>query len=187
MGASVDTLASEPLPEGSARASSHEALRQLYEQHFAFVWRSLRALGVDSAVLDDAAQEVFLVAHRRQHDFEGRSAVRTWLFGIAFRVAANFRRSARRHPTDALSPDLLAEAPDPEQRAASAEAARFVQSFLSGLDDNLRAAFTACVLEQMTAPEAAQALGVNVNTLSSRVRLARERFAQALAKRGIKP
>lgn len=187
MGASLNRLADEPLSDDGSTAESHEALRELYEAHFAFVWRSLRALGVDPGQLDDAAQEVFLVAHRRRLDFEGRSALKTWLFGIAFRVAANFRRSARRHPTDPLSLELPADAPDPERRAEHAEAARFVESFLRGLDDHLRAAFTACVLEQMTGPEAAEALGVNVNTLSSRLRIARERFNAALEKRGAKP
>jgi RNA polymerase sigma-70 factor, ECF subfamily len=186
MGASLD-YAAEPSPEPSAAVISHEALRDLYEQHFAFVWRSLRALGVQPALLDDAVQEVFLVVHRRGKDFEGRSAVRTWLFGIAYRVAANFRRSARRRPTDPLSEDLTTDRPDPEQTAAQAEAARFVEAFLAELDDHLRAAFTACVLEEMSGREAAEALGVNVNTLASRLRIARERFAARMAKRSIKP
>jgi RNA polymerase sigma-70 factor, ECF subfamily len=186
MGAPLEAAA-EPSPESSAAMTGQPALRELYEQHFGFVWRSLRALGVEPAVLDDAVQEVFLVVHRRGRDFEGRSAVRTWLFGIAYRVAANFRRSARRRPTDPLSEELTADHPDPEQSAARAEAARFVEEFLSGLDDHLRAAFTACVLEGMSGREAAEALGVNVNTLSSRVRIARERFAAALAKRRNRP
>lgn len=187
MGEPLKRYVTEPLAERTAAPSRPETLRELYEEHFAFVWRSLRALGVQPAVLDDAVQEVFLVVHRRGKDFEGRSAIRTWLFGIAFRVAANFRRSHSRRHADPLPEELTSDAPDPEQSATQAEAARFVERFLDQLDDPLRAAFTACVLEQMSGREAAEALGVNVNTLSSRLRLARERFSAALAKRGVKP
>src|SRR5688572_4654627 len=133
MGASLEVTAETPL-EASAALTDPQALRELYQQHFEFVWRSLRALGLPPAVLDDAVQEVFLVVHRREKDFEGRSAVRTWLFGIAFRVAANFRRSARRRPADPLSEELTTDRPDPEQAAVHAEAARFVEQFLAELD-----------------------------------------------------
>jgi RNA polymerase sigma-70 factor, ECF subfamily len=171
----------------AAAAEAREPLEQVYREHFAFVWRSLRALGIPPASLDDATQEVFLVVHRRGKDFEGRSAVKTWLFGIAFRVAANFRRTDRRRPTDPLTPEVVTDQPDPERHASLAEATRFVERFLDTLDEGPRAAFTACVLEEMTAPEAAEALGVNVNTLSSRLRLARARFNAALARRGPMP
>jgi RNA polymerase sigma-70 factor (ECF subfamily) len=187
MRASSEPYAPEAPPEGFPPELLAESLEQVYRQHFAFVWRTLRALGTPSSALDDAVQEVFLVVHRRGHDFQGRSTVKTWLFGIAFRVAANFRRSAQRRPADPLSLELPTDAPDPEQHAARAEATRFVEHFLSRLDDGLRAAFIACVLEELSVPEAAQALGVNANTLYSRLRTARLRFAAALAKRNLKP
>jgi RNA polymerase sigma-70 factor (ECF subfamily) len=165
-----------------------ETLERIYREHFVFVWRTLRALGVPRPALDDAAQEVFLVAHRRGEAFEGRSSIKTWLFGIAVRLAANIRRAAKRRPTtDALPPSLQTDTPDPEQRAARAEATRFVERFLADLDDGPREAFIACVLEEMSAPEAARALGVNVNTVSSRLRFAKMRFSAALAKRSLLP
>src|SRR4051812_17617014 len=57
----------------------------IYEQNFEFVWRSLRRLGVSDESLDDATQEVFLVVFRRIAEFQGHSALRSWLFGIAIR------------------------------------------------------------------------------------------------------
>jgi RNA polymerase sigma-70 factor (ECF subfamily) len=173
-----------PAPEHAD--SPVPSLEALYEAHFAFVWRSLRGLGVAPAQLDDAVQEVFLVVHRRGEDFERRSSVKTWLFAIAHRVAANVRRSARRRPTDPLSDEPPCELPSPEQHAERAETARFVEHFLNGVDEGQRAAFTACVLEGMSAPEAAEALGVNVNTLYSRLRVVRSNFARALAERDVK-
>jgi len=81
-------------------------LPALYEAWVDLGWRSPRRLGVAEASLDDAVQDVFLVVHRRLADFEGRSTPKTWLFGIALRIAKDHRRSARRRggveslPTD---------------------------------------------------------------------------------------
>src|SRR5687767_9349568 len=56
----------------------------IYAQHFRGIWRTLRRLGVSDAQLDDAAQDVFVVVHRKLHAFDGRS-LRGWLFAIAVR------------------------------------------------------------------------------------------------------
>ena len=165
---------------GGLVSVSETDFAQVYEDYFAFVWRSLRALGVGESALDDATQDVFVVVHRRLSDFEGRSSLQTWLFGIACRVAANSRRNLQRTSHDELSNELVSTDPDPQRRAQQGEAARFVQAFLSTLNEAGRTAFTACVLEQMTVPEAAEALGVNVNTMYTRVRAVRAQFAAAL-------
>ena len=62
--------------------------RAVYEAHFNFVWCSLRRLGVREADVLDQAQKVFLTAHFKLAEFEGRSQITTWLFGICQRVAA---------------------------------------------------------------------------------------------------
>ena len=170
-----------PLNRGGKRVPALQtSFAEIYEEYFAFVWRSLRALGVSQSSLDDASQDVFVVVHRRLADFEGRSSLKTWLFGIACRVAANHRRSRQRTSHDELSSELVSDDPDPHRQAQQSEAARFVQVFLGTLSEAARAAFTACVLEQMTVPEAAEALGVNVNTMYTRVRAVRAQFAAAI-------
>jgi RNA polymerase sigma-70 factor, ECF subfamily len=183
MPAPSEAFASEGLTERAIAESAENSLERIYEEHFSFVWRSLRAFGVQPALLDDATQEVFLVVHRRGKDFERRSSIRTWLFGIAYRVAANFRRSARRRPTQPLASEMLSEHPSPEQHAQRTETALFVERFLNQTSEEQRAVFVACMLEEMSVPEAADALGVNINTLSSRLRAVRTRFTVALAKR----
>ncbi|HYQ16693.1 MAG TPA: sigma-70 family RNA polymerase sigma factor [Polyangiaceae bacterium] len=183
MRAPSEAYASAGITERPIEESHEDSLERIYEEHFSFVWRSLRAFGVQPALLDDATQEVFLVVHRRGKDFERRSSMRTWLFGIAHRVAANFRRSAKRRPTQPLAGELLSEHPSPEQHAQRAETALFVERFLNGTSEEQRDVFVACMLEEMSVPEAAEALGVNVNTLSSRLRTVRTKFAAALAKR----
>ena len=79
--------------------------RALYDAHFNFVWSSLRRLGVREADVLDLAQKVFLTAHLKLAEFEGRSRITTWLFAICQRVASDYRRSApvrREVATEAL-------------------------------------------------------------------------------------
>src|SRR5260370_27854497 len=73
-----------------------EGVEEICVAHMDFVWRNLRRLGVAEASIDEAVQDVFLVVHRRLQDFEERSQMTTWLFGIVLRVAATYRRSVQR-------------------------------------------------------------------------------------------
>lgn len=170
---------------GTAGSSSSTELtiERIHGEHFTFIWRSLRGLGVPAMALDDAAQQVLLIAHRRLPEFEGRSKLQTWLFSIAYRVALNHRRSLkRRGSTVTLGEDLEHDAAGPETRAEAREALRFVERFLDGLPTKKRALFVLTLLEELPATEVASALGIPVNTVYSRVRLLREEFRQALAR-----
>jgi len=171
-------------PAGRSTPVVSPRFEEVYEAWFDFVWRSVRRLGVPDAAVDDAVQDVFLVVHRRLGDFEGRSTVKTWLFGIAIRVAKDHRRAARRRgPSDPLRESQL-DAPDdsPMEEAAKAEALMVLHSMLDQLPDDRRAVFVMAELEQMSVPEIAEALEVNTNTVYSRLRLAREQFDKAVAR-----
>lgn len=162
----------------------------VYDAHFAFVWRSVRGLGVPTDAVDDVTQEIFLVIHRRLGDFEGRSSLRSWIYGIARNTVRTHRRTRGRHPDGVHT--KTAEEPDPErlvdgrrspeQAAVDAQAADLVLTLLDALDDDQREVFLLTEIEQLTAPEIATMLGENVNTISSRLRLARADFAAALAR-----
>lgn len=157
-------------------------LASLYEQWVDFVWRSLRRMGVPAPSLDDAVQDVFLTAHRRLGDFEGRSSIKTWLFGIAVRVASDHRRSARRRGgLEPLPLDLADARGDPHEELARSRAIQALDGALSRLDDVRRAVFVMMEIEEMTAPEVAEALGMKLNTVYSRLRLARRDVEAALA------
>lgn len=160
-------------------------LAQVYEDHAVFVWRSLRLLGVAPDGLDDAVQEVFLVVHRRLAEFEGRSSVRTWLYAIARRVAGNVRRGAsRRGSQESISADLAdAHRADPRELAEKAEAGRLLLDLLGQLTEEQREVFVLVEVEEMSVPEAAEALGMNLNTCYSRLRAARNCFDRALVAR----
>lgn len=139
--------------------------------------------------MDDVVQEIFVIAHRRLAEFEGRSSVKTWLFGVVSNVVRAHRRGLRAKHPHSLNADLRADADavvdtadGPHERAASAEAARLVDRLLDALDDDKRDVFVLAELEQMSAPEIATALAIPVNTVYSRLRLARQDFAGAAAR-----
>jgi RNA polymerase sigma-70 factor, ECF subfamily len=179
--ASVASVALGVLPEAEVDFA------EVYRELFGFVWRSTRGLGVTPAAIDDVVQEIFMVVHRRLRDFEGRSSIRTWVSGIVLNVVRHHRRHlARKSPPrtgleDPLEPDQqLSAQPDPLEGALMAENARKLQRLLDTLDDDKREVLVLAELEQLSIPEIAEALGINVNTAYSRLRLARERFELAL-------
>jgi RNA polymerase sigma-70 factor (ECF subfamily) len=170
-------------PSGERETASVPATWEaLYEQHFDFVWRSLRRLGVPASVLDDAAQEVFLVAFRRMSDFEGRSTLKTWLFGIAWNVARHAARAEKRRE-EPLSDDAPSGLSNQEEAASRAEAVRTLYEVLNELEPEKRAVFVMAELEEMTAPEIVEITGVPLNTVYSRLRGARTDFDTALRRR----
>ncbi len=157
------------------------SFEQIYEEYFEFAWTMLRRLGVRTAHLDDAVQELFIVVHRRLGEFAGRSSLKTWLAAIAWRVASEDRRSeSRKGGTEPLPDDLPANDRDPHRAAVHAESLRLLDRLLGQLDADKRAVFVLAELEQMSVPEIAEALSVNLNTVYSRLRAARKAFDEAL-------
>ncbi len=159
----------------------HPLLEPLYRQHQAFVWRCVRRLGLDESQIDDAVQDVFVVAQRRLHDYEPRGSERSWLFAIAMRVVQAHRRQNRRHRNRV---EALAGQPTavPSGQASAASDAVLLQQLLAQLDDDRRAVFVLAELEKMSAPEIGEALNVNTNTVYSRLRLARAQLRRAAQK-----
>jgi RNA polymerase sigma-70 factor (ECF subfamily) len=162
----------------------------VYDLHFEFVWRTLRRLGVPLRRMDDAAQDVFLVVHRKLPEFQARSSLRTWLFGIVVRVVHDYHRSQRRkeEPTrsnEPFDPDSFADErdPGPLEQAERAAAIRMFEELMANVSEEKREVFLLTEFEQMTAPEIAQAIGIEVSTVYSRLRAARLEFEQAIARR----
>lgn len=175
------TLRTEPSEERSTLNLDAATFRSLFEAHSAFVWRVLARHGVRPADLEDACQEVFLVVHARFVEFEGRSSVRTWLYGIAVRVALSFRRKCARRRED-----LEAEAEEEPVAASQLESAlqrqtlRLIERALSDMDADKREVFALYELEGMTMAEVARTLGVPENTALYRLYGARDEIRSAL-------
>jgi len=172
------------VPAGSTSpregSSSQLALREVFDTHHAFVYRSARRLGVPDLAVDDVVQETFIVAGRKLDSFEGRASIKTWLFGITMRVAHTYRRGeARRQKRAQVVAQSAESTVDPYARR---EAADLLHRLLDDLDDERRAAFILADFEGMTAVEIAEGLSVNLNTVYSRIRTARKQIGEALVR-----
>lgn len=158
-------------------------LPTLYETQFDFVWRSLRRLGVPSADVADAIQEVFLTVHRKLGEFEGRCKVSTWLFQIAYGVARTRKRKAhvRREVLDGTEFDELPETRrSPEDALCYQQDIELLDRVLDSLSLEQRAVFVLFEIEEFNCEEIAQMLEIPLGTVYSRLRLGRAAFYRVL-------
>ncbi len=165
-----------------------ENIEQAYALYVDCVWGTLRRLGVPSAALEDAVQDVFMTAHRRWDEFRHASSRRTWIIGIAVRVAANHRRrnvrdAQRQAPNDVdtLSHESQSSTPaNAFEQYARREASDFLNAFVEELPDGQREVFILADVEQLTIRETADACGVSFSTCYKRLQIARRRFNEAV-------
>jgi RNA polymerase sigma-70 factor, ECF subfamily len=180
----VTTEASQSRPEHKELVEPRPTVDGLFRAFGPFVFRALRGLGVPDADVDDAVQEVFVVVHRRLADFEGRSAPRTWIYGIAIRIAANHRARARtRRETVTDSPPEAVAPPTQLQDLVDEESRVALGKMLDELDEDKRAVFVLYELEELSMQEIAEVVQCPVQTAYSRLYAARaiiERAARRL-------
>lgn len=170
----------------AAAPSAEQALdlRALFNAHYGSIWRLLRRLGVRSAQLDDAAQEVFWVAARRVGDIRPGSE-QSFLYGVALRVAAQEgkkQRAAEPLADAEAIPRMTDLGPSPEEQLAHRQARELLDEVLDALPPELREVFVLFELEGLEVREIAAIQQIPGGTASSRLRRAREEFS-AIAKR----
>ncbi|MCY1083479.1 RNA polymerase sigma factor [Archangium lansingense] len=172
-----------PLATRPSARPTLPSFQQVYAESAAFVWRTLRRLGVRDADLEDVSQETFVVVHRKLAEFDGGAAVRTWLFGICRRVASDYRRKAHvlRETTVAELPEGT-QAPEQVEVVARRQARALLDRLLDELDEDKRAVFVLFELEQWPMAEVAQAVGCPVQTAYARLYAAREWVQRAVAR-----
>jgi RNA polymerase sigma-70 factor, ECF subfamily len=163
------------------RAPERPIFSTIYRSEFSYVWRTLRRLGAPRQDIEDLAHDLFVVVHRHLPEYDPARPLRPWLFGIAVRVVADFRRAARnvrevlgekREPVDA--------APTAHERLEGAEARAVLMQALDGLDLDRRAVFVMHELDETPMPEIACTLDIPLNTAYSRLRLARADVAETI-------
>lgn len=152
-----------------------------YDAEFEAVWLYLRRLGVPEADVEDAVHDVFVVAHRRYGAYDRSRPLRPWLLGIAFRIAAQWRRRHRLEVTVAdPEPERADDSRAPDELAASEQARSRLQAALGRLDIHQRAVVVMHDLNGIPVPEIAASLDVPLNTVYSRLRLGRAKITAAL-------
>ncbi|MET0795173.1 MAG: sigma-70 family RNA polymerase sigma factor [Polyangiaceae bacterium] len=177
----LDQLVTAEIP--AAPTPPCERARALVNQHFDFLWRLLRRLGVPEADVDDAAQQVFIVATRRLTEVPTGSE-RTFLYGTALRTAATIRRGMRRRRRwiENVTVDAVSLEHTPHEALERRQALSLLDEVLSGLDDELREVFVLCEIEELSALQVAAIAKIPAGTVASRLRRARQAFAARLAR-----
>jgi RNA polymerase sigma-70 factor, ECF subfamily len=160
-----------PLP-GPAEVPT---VQHIFAEHASFVWRTLRRLGVREADVDDLCQDVFVVVHKKLAEFEARSSIRTWLYGICVRTASDYRRSARVRNEEVTS--AVPEQSIPAEQHQAVERRRALErldAVLDQLDDDKRAVFVLYEIERLSMSEVAEAVRCPLQTAYSRLHAARK-------------
>jgi len=155
---------------------------ELFRRYFPFVSHFVMRMGVNAHDVDDLAQEVFLIAHRKGGYVAGAASPKTWLARTALGVVSTHKRSLRRRREDAYSDVGVATAAgdaSPADVTESREALARVQRALDKLDFDQRAVFVLYEFSRQSCEEIATALEVPVGTVYSRLHTARSAFLEA--------
>jgi RNA polymerase sigma-70 factor (ECF subfamily) len=169
MSAARDTRAAEAAPTA-------EEFGGFFREHHGFVWRTARRLGAPAEAIDDVVQDVFLAVHRQGDRFEGRSSVKTWLFAITANTVRMHRRREVRRQRRVEAAGGLVVAPPRRDEAEQHAAVDLIDRLIRKLDADLRNVFVLIELEDVAPKDVARAFALSINTVHSRLRLARKRL-----------
>ncbi|MGC4092929.1 MAG: sigma-70 family RNA polymerase sigma factor [Polyangiaceae bacterium] len=165
------------------RADEAQALEpgQIFEAELDYVWTALRRLGVAERDVEDIAHEVFIRVFAQLERYDRSRPIRPWLFGFALRCASDYRRRvSHRRQVLGLSEDPMDEAANPFEQLALAEDLVLAKAALEGLELTRRAVFILHEIDGYSIPDIADSLDIPIGTASSRLRLARGDFRQAV-------
>lgn len=159
--------------------------RALFEMELRYVWLTLRRLGVPAADAEDLAHDIFLQIYAKIADYDATRPARPYLFAYAYRFASDYRKRVHRRPetlVGCVDTDLQPSAGGPLPDALLAERDRraFIDAAVQSIDIDQRAVLIAYELDEIPMKDVADSLGIPVNTAYSRLRLAREGFANAV-------
>lgn len=143
-----------------------------------YVQRTLRRLVTDRSEVDDLAQEVFLVLHRRWAEYDPSRPLRPYLFGIALRIAlAHQRKRCREVPVGTV--ELGDDDPGPEDALSTKQTHALLQAALERIPIQRRTVLVMHELDDVPVSEVATALSIPRFTVYSRLRKARQELEVA--------
>ena len=178
------------------RRRDPEAVSAVARRYMSQVFRAARGAGLDADAAQDVMQSTFGTFIAAAPRFEGRSHVRTWLFGILYRkiaaVRRRFRRQQRVDDIDDVRDDRIRAtgswtrpAPPADAGLDGADVRDKIDECLCAVPEQQRAAFVLREVEQRSTEEIAETLGVTPNNLGVLVHRARKRLRACLMGKGI--
>jgi RNA polymerase sigma-70 factor, ECF subfamily len=156
------------------------AMRSLYERHSDALYRFIRARTGDPFEAADVMQEAFLEVWRSAARFQGRSSVKTWIYGIGRNKAADRARRSRRVVVQEPDPELPDDAPDPAAVIEAASDAARLRECIGGLGPNHRSAIQLAFYDDLSYPEIAVVEGVPLGTVKTRIHHAKQLLMRCL-------
>lgn len=159
-------------------AQRREAFRGLYVRHAGALRGYLLRLAGSPHLADDLTQEAFLRALGGLDGFSGNSSFKTWLYRIATNLLKDHNR--RRGPVEALPDNMTAAQPTPADLVEHNEQVRRVRDAVDALPRDMQQSLVLVRLEGMKYREAAQVLGITLDTLRMRVHRAHLALVAAL-------
>lgn len=168
---------------GSRSAGSQDRhIEALVTDHYPFIWRLLRRLGLSAPDAEDAAQQVFMILARKIETVPEERA-RSFLYATAVRVASNHRRGLRRRPelVGGVERGHPSPADDPERRLALKEACKLLDDLLAELPEPVRRVLVLAEVEQLGMSEVAALEKIPPGTAASRLRRGRQLFSELLS------
>jgi RNA polymerase sigma-70 factor, ECF subfamily len=163
-------------------AGDRAALKALYERHSDALHKFLSYRLRDPFEAADVVQDVFLEVWRSAARFEGRSAPRTWMFGIARnRAVDRIRRGVREVTAHEPDVEVADEAPDPEAVVVAASDAARLRDCIGRLSDTHRSAIHLAFYEELPYGEIASIEGVPAGTIKTRILHAKRLLMHCLA------
>ncbi len=177
----------EPLVE-RLRAGEHAAVGEAYDLHAAAVRAFARRLVGDPDEAEDLVQEVFVTLAKAARRFDGRSALRTFILGIAVRHAQHHVRAAmRRRKAWQRSAEVQhSSIAGPERASADLQLARLLEIALDELPIDQRVAFVLCEVEERTSAEVAVIVDAPEATVRTRLFHARRKLREKLEEMGVR-
>ncbi len=161
-----------------------DAFAALMERHGHLVFKVCRLVLGHQQDAEDAFQATFLVLARHAGSIRQAETVGSWLYRVAYRVAAKAGAQMVKRRTHERRIGTKVQT-EPDAELAWQELQAVLNQELNRLPEKYRAPFVLCCLEGKSGSEVAQQLGWKEGTVSGRLAEARKRLQQRLSRRGV--
>lgn len=155
------------------RGGDRLAMEALLQRHAPSVMRFARSMCQDPVDADDVVQETLIAAARRLPALQSEKAIPAWLYTVTRSFCIKRRRRSKHAPAGFDSLEPVAGGTEPDREAEGRELAGALEAAIRGLDPKYREVLVLRDVEGLTAPEVSEILGLQIETVKTRLHRAR--------------